>query len=86
MGTLDALIGSAFGTIFGTGYVLGAAIFIFFAYVAFKSGMSTSALAFMGVLLLGFTTLLGYTDPVIYGIVLVVGGFFFWRMTMQVSG
>ena len=86
MGVLDALIGSAFGSIFGGGLILGAAIFIFFAYVAFKSGMSTSALVFIGLLLLGFTTLLGYISPLVYAAVLVVGGFFFWRMTMQVSG
>jgi len=86
MGTLDALIGSAFGTIFGTGYVLGAAIFIFFAYVAFKSGVPTSGLMFLAMLLLGTMFVLSYVNALVYGAALVVGAWFVYRAFLAVSG
>ena len=83
---VDALIGEAFGSIFGGGLIMGAFIFIVIAYIAFRSNMTTSALAFIGILALGVLATLGYIDFLIYGAVLIVGGFFVWRATMGVVG
>ena len=86
MGELDALIGTAFGDVFGTGIVMGAALFILLAYVAFRSGMSTSGIIFVGMLMLGVLTLLGYIPFLVYGIVLVIGAWFFYRSAVAVGG
>jgi len=86
MGALDELIGEAFGNVFGGDVVLGAAIFIFFAYVMFKCQVPTSGLVFMGMLLMGVMTALGYIPFIVYGIVLIVCAYFFWRGAVAVGG
>jgi len=86
MGTLDALIGSAFGSIFGSGAVMGVAITIFFVYVAFKCGIPMSGLVFIANLLVGALVLLAYIDPLFFGLVLVIDAYLFWRAAMQVAG
>jgi len=86
MGTLDELLGEAFGSLFGDGLAMGAAIFIFFAYVAFKCQVPTSGLVFMGILLMGVLAALGYISFLVYGIVLIVGAYWFWRGAMAVGG
>ena len=86
MGVVDTLIGDAFGEVFGGGLIMGAFLFIVIAYIAFRSGLNTSALVFIGMLSLGVFTALGYIDFIVYGIVLIAGAFFFWRTTMAVGG
>lgn len=86
MGALDTLIGDAFGSVFGTDLLLGAAIFIFFAYISFRSGMSTSGIVFVGMLLLGVLTALSYIHFAVYGLVLAIGAWYFYRSAVAVSG
>lgn len=86
MGTLDTLIGDAFGTIFGTGDVMGIAILAFIAYVVFKSGMQLSGIAFIGMLAIGVLVTLGYLNALWWGVFLMMGGYLVWRAFMQVAG
>jgi len=86
MGTLDALIGTAFGSVFGSGTIMGVAIAIFFTYVAFKCGIPMSGLVFIGNLLIGAMVLLAYIDPLWFGLVLIIDAYLFWRSAMQVAG
>jgi hypothetical protein len=85
MGMLDELIGDAFGSLFGTDIVMGAALFLFMVYVLFKSGTPTSGIIFMSFLMMGILTALGYISVLWYGIVLAIGAYFFWRSSMAVS-
>jgi hypothetical protein len=86
MGALDTMIGNAFGDVFGTGTLLAAAIIIFFAYVAFKSGVPMSGLVFIGVLLAGMLVVMGILDLVWFALLLIIGAYMFWRTAMQVAG
>jgi hypothetical protein len=86
MGELDTLIGDAFGQVFGGGLAMGAALFLFMAYVLFRAGVPTSGIVFMGLLFMGVLTILGYIEVLWYGIVLAIGAYFFWRSAVAVSG
>jgi len=86
MGALDTLIGSAFGSAFGTGTILAAAIIMFFIYVAFKSGIPMSGLVFLGNLLAGVIIVMGLLDPIWFGLILIIDAYLFWRTAMQVAG
>jgi len=86
MGMLDTLIGDAFGSVFGTGDVMGIALLVFLAYVAFKSGMQLSGIAFIGMLMIGVLVSLGYLNALWWGVFLMMGAYLVWRAFMQVSG
>lgn len=86
MGALDALIAEMIQGIGGDGIILGALIFLFFTYVAFRTGIPLSGMVFLGILLMGGLVALGLLDIIIFAAVLIIGAFVFWRGVVATGG
>ena len=86
MGALDELIANSAQSIAGDGIILGALIFILFAYIAFRSGIPLSGMIFIGILLMGALVALGLLNIMIFAAVLIVGAFVFWRGVVATGG
>lgn len=86
MGALDQLIADMVQNIAGDGLILGALIFMLAAYIAFRAGIPLSGMIFIGILLMGGLVALGLMDIMIFGAVLIVGAFIFWRGVVATGG